>query len=429
MPSSPASSSVTERVLSFEDARAAVEREAEAAFEESSRSLKTEHVVLLESRDRVLAQEIRADRDFPPFRRAARDGYAVRANDVADASDDSPVTLQVVGEIAAGARELPTIGAGQAAEIMTGAPAPDGADAIVMVEYTESSKRGEVRVLRSVKAGENIVGRGSEAKQGQTLLRSGHRLDAAAIAIAASVGCEAVAVYTRPKVAILATGDELVDVGQRPMAHQIRNSNGYSLAAQVQAADGEPILLPIAPDELALLKELIEKGLTADLLLLSGGVSAGKYDLVEHVLSELGAEFIFTGAKIQPGKPIVFGKVPRAGAGPKYFFGLPGNPVSTLVTFDFFVWPMLDALCGSHPRPLHFFQARLASEVRTKTGLTRFLPARLTGEREQTQVELAPWQGSGDIVATAAASCYIVVPPGRESIAAGEMVSILPRSS
>ena len=198
---------------------------------------------------------------------------------------------------------------GQAAAIMTGAPAPPGADAVVMVEYT-SRDAGRVQIMKPVLAGDNIAPVASEAKRGEKLLSPGARLDFAAIAVAASVGRSRLLVYSKPKVAILSTGDEIVDIDVPPAATQIRNSNSYSLAAQVQAAGGEPVLLPIAPDEPERLRELIADGLEADLLLLAGGVSMGKYDLVEQVLAEFQAEFFFTGAQIQPGKPIVFGRVP-----------------------------------------------------------------------------------------------------------------------
>jgi len=202
---------------------------------------------------------------------------------------------------------------------MTGAPAPSGADAVVMVEYT-SLQDDRVQITQGISAGGNIVPIGSEAKRGQRLLDAGMRLDQAAIAIAASVGKTRLFVYEKPKVAVLSTGDEIVDIDVQPGPTQIRNSNSYSLAAQIQSAGGEPVLLPIASDESSRLRELINDGLEADLLLLAGGVSMGKYDLVEQVLTELGAEFFFTGAKIQPGRPIVFGRVDK-----KYFFGLPGT--------------------------------------------------------------------------------------------------------
>jgi molybdopterin molybdotransferase len=250
----------------------------------------------------------------------------------------------------------------------------------------------------------------------------------AQMAAAAASGKTGVHVYTRARVAILSTGDEVVDVAAQPGPNQIRNSNSYSLAAQVLAAGGEPVQLPIARDDAVVLRHLIQQGLATDLLVLTGGVSMGKYDLVEQVLEQLQAEFFFTGALIQPGRPVVFGRAAReVGAEPTYFFGLPGNPVSTMVTFELFVRPVLDGLSGAVPGKLQFVQARLKTEVRTKTGLTRFLPAVLTGELEQTEVELVRWQGSGDIAAAARANCYIVVPPDRERLGAGELVNILLR--
>jgi len=403
----------------------------------------TEVVDLLAGLGRVLSDQIVADRDFPPFRRATRDGYAVRASDLANI----PARLEVVGEIKAGAApasQTRTLAPGQAIGIMTGAPLPEGSDAVVMVEHT-SAVDSAIEVTRSVKSGDNFVARGAEARAGQILLDRGHRLDPAAIAIAASVGKSRVQVYSKPRVAILSTGDELVETDISPGPTQIHNSNSYSLAAQVQNAGGEPVRLPIAPDEPMRLQALIDEGLGCDLLLLTGGVSMGKYDLVEQVLTGLQAEFYFTGVAIQPGKPAVLGSCgagalarllalhakPAGGVMPapqkKYFFGLPGNPVSTMVTFELFAKPMIEALAGQTPQPLIFPAANLKSEVRTKTGLKRFLPAILSGEFEKAEVELAPWQGSGDIAALARANCYIVIPPDRERIEAGEWVSLLMR--
>jgi molybdopterin molybdotransferase len=200
---------------------------------------------------------------------------------------------------------------------------------------------------------------------------------------------------------------------------------------QIRSAGGEPVLLPIAPDEPRRLRDLMEEGLKSDLLLMTGGVSMGRYDLVEQVLEELKAEFFFTGAKIQPGRPVVFGRCRRTAPSRQtpetYFFGLPGNPVSTMVTFELFARTMLEALGGISPQKLRFVYAKLNSEIRVKPGLKRFLPAILSGEFEASQVGLVPWQGSGDIAATARANCYIVVPPDRELIPAGEFVPILPR--
>jgi len=417
-------------ILSFEEARQVVEQHA-AALRPHGREL----LDLLDSMGRVLAEPIAADRNSPPFPRATRDGYAVRAADLAQL----PATLQVVGEIKAGiaSSEMPAIEAGEAAAIMTGAPAPAGADAVVMVEYT--SRHGDqVQITKGVAAGDNIVPAGSEAQRGERLLAPGVRLDHGAIAVAASVGRSRVVVYVQPKVAVLSTGDEVVDVDVPPGPNQIRNSNSYSLAAQIQAAGGEPVVLPIAPDEPSRLRELISEGLEADMLLITGGVSMGKYDLVEQVLRGFQAEFFFTGAQIQPGRPVVFGRIPQSPSPDaqsrarapaphiyRYFFGLPGNPVSTMVTFELFARPILEALSGQMPRKLIFVHAKLRSEIRTKTGLKRFLPAMLSGEFEQAEVELLRWQGSGDIAATSRANCYIVIPPDRDRIAAGEWVPVL----
>ncbi len=397
---------------------------------------------LLDANGRVLAEPVHADRDFPPFPRAARDGYAVRAADL----QTLPANLEVIGEIRAGmaAAQMPEITRGKAAAIMTGAAAPVGADAVVMVEYT--ARAGDrVEITRGVAAGENIVPAGSEAKRGERLLAAGAHVSYAEIAVAAAVGRSRLLVYGKPRVAVLATGDEVVDVDVPPGPNQIRNSNTYSLAGQIHAACGEAVLLPIAPDEPGRLRELLKEGLEADLLLIAGGVSMGKYDLVEQALAEMQAEFFFTGAKIQPGKPIVFGRVPggagitageAGGSAPdpaaaaghyKYFFGLPGNPTSTMVTFELFARPVLESLSGMGVRKLNFVRAKLKTAIHTKPGLTRFLPASLGGEFEAAEVELVRWQGSGDIAAVARANCYVVVSADRERIEAGEWVGVLPR--
>jgi molybdopterin molybdotransferase len=419
-------SPVNSTVLSFKDARHVVEQQAALVTAPGA-----EPIDLLAAAGRVLAEPILADRDLPPFPRSTRDGYAVRSADLSVL----PATLEVIGEIKAGERldRIPAnIGSGQTASIMTGAPLPAGADAVVMVEY--SSQRGkQVEITRGAVPGENVVPRGAEARKGSVLVDRGQRLTEAALALAASVGKSRVQVYARPRVAVLTTGDEIVDVDATPGPTQIRNSNSYSLAAQILRAGGQPVLLPVAPDEPQALRQLIELGLKSDLLLLTGGVSMGRYDLVEQVLSEMQAEFFFTGAKIQPGRPVVFGKccadthVREKPA--TYFFGLPGNPVSTMVTFELFARPMLESLAGQSAHKLAFLHARVKSEIRVKTGLTRFLPAILSGEFESAQVELVAWQGSGDIAATARAKCYAVITPDPEKIAVGELVAVMMRET
>jgi molybdopterin molybdotransferase len=432
-------------VLSFEDARRLVEEQASLVRGHVTKVPDSAEVAeLLGAAGRVLAEPVVADRDIPPFPRSTRDGFAVRSGDLSRL----PATLELIGEIRAGENPdlLPAqVGPGLTVSIMTGAPVPTGADAVVMVEYT--SRLGKnVEISRGAVSGENIVPQGAEAREGGLLVDRGVRLNDAAIALAASVGKARLSVYKRPRIAVLTTGDEIVDLEATPGPTQIRNSNSYSLAAQILAAGGEPVLLPTAPDETERLRQLIRHGLQADLLLLTGGVSMGRYDLVEPVLAELGAEFLFTGAKIQPGRPVVFGRVPWGAGTPvdklrvrfagqgssvppshKYFFGLPGNPVSTMVTFELFARPLIEALAGMAPRKLMFLRTRLASEIRIKAGLTRFLPAILSGEFGNSQVQLVAWQGSGDIAATVLANCYVVVPPDRELIAAGEWVGIMLR--
>jgi molybdopterin molybdotransferase len=419
-------------VLSFEEARRMVE-------DHASKLSPGDHetVGLLQAAGRILAEPVTADRDIPPFPRATRDGYAVRSGDV----EQLPAKLTVRGEIKAGPRPAsasPTLNEGEAFSIMTGAPVPEGADAVVMVEYT-SLHDERVTITKGIASGENIVALGAEARSGSLVLNPGTRLNEAAIALAASVGKSRLQVFRRPRVAVLTTGDEIVDVDDAKIGPtQIRNSNSYSLAAQIQEAGGEPVLLPIAPDEPQRLRQLMEQGLQADLLLMSGGVSMGRYDLVEQVLAQMHAEFFFTGAKIQPGRPVVFGRV-SCGAGAlaregasappphKYFFGLPGNPVSTMVTFELFARPMLEALAAMSPHPLTFMHTRLKSEIRAKLGLTRFLPAVLSGQYDNSHAELVPWQGSGDIAARARSNCLLVIPPDREHILAGEWVAVMLR--
>ncbi len=446
-------------VLSFEDAYEVVRERCQKIVAAGDRP--SEEVLLMQGLGRVLAAAIMADRDFPPFQRATRDGFAVRADDLAR----GVTILRVVGQVRAGdSYDLP-LASGEAVEIMTGAAVPAGADAVVMVEYTErkslevdrkeregtksksesrtslaeddhildiaghadtesAEKRIEdlVEIQRTVASGENVVPAGAEAQAGQELLPRGVRLGSAQIALAAASGKASVKVYRRPKVAILSTGDELVEVAEKPGPSQIRNSNSYSLAALVAECGGEPVQLPIAPDEEGKLTELIQEGLKADMLLLSGGVSMGKFDLVELALKNLGAKFLFTGALIQPGKPVVFGEVGEAP-----FFGLPGNPVSVMVTFELFARQMVEALSGAQPERLKSAKAKLRKDFRTKTGLTRFLPALLAGGLDDPKVEVVPWQGSGDMLAAARANCYLVVPPDREKLAKGEMVTVVMR--
>ena len=390
--------------------------------------LATEAQPLLDCRGRVLAETVVADRDQPPFDRSTRDGFAVLAAEVAGGE------LRVVGLVRAGERwEGGRLERGAAVEIMTGAPMPEGADAVLMVEHVERVEETiRLSAGRAIRSGENVVPRGAEARMGEAVLAAGTTMGAAEIALAAACGYGTLSVSRRPMVAIIATGDELVELDEVPGEQQIRNSNSYGLTALVADAGGRPGRLAVARDVREELWERVAQGKMWDLLLLSGGVSMGKYDLVEEVLAEFGAEFFFTGVKMQPGKPVVFGRLPKlesaSGAGPAcYFFGLPGNPISTQVTFHCFVEPLLRAMSGGGVQGPRFVQATLAEEVEGRAGLMRVLPARLTTDRVRPEVRVVGWKGSGDLAANARANCYAVLPPDRERFAVGDVITILLR--
>jgi molybdopterin molybdotransferase len=415
-------SSAPSRVVSFADACRIVRDHADALVETAPRP--SQSVGLSDGLGRVLSEPVYADRNQPPFRRSTRDGFACRAADLAGG-----LPLRIIGLIRAGEARIASVEltAGEAVEIMTGAPVPAGADCVVMIEHVRrDSHTLRLTPGRGIASGDNIVPTGAEARAGEIILPPGTRISTAHIAAAAACGAAQLSVFARPRVAIVATGEELVEVDQQPLTHQIRNSNSYSMAAQVLAAGAEPVRLPIARDERGHLEAIIRSALETDLLLLSGGVSMGKYDLVEDVLLSLGAEFFFTGALIQPGKPIVFGRLSLGGR-EVYVFGLPGNPVSTMVTFSLFVEPLLGALCGEPGRGPRFAQARLASDVHAKTGLTRFLPAMLRFAPGLLDVTVEPvaWQGSGDLASTSRSNCFLVVPDDQPLLAAGETVTIL----
>jgi len=369
-----------------------------------------EEISLAEAPGRVLAADAAADRDSPAVARSVRDGYAVRAGDL-------PGQLEIIGEVRAGEHFSGTLAPGQAIEIMTGAPIPAGADAVVMVEHTRR-ENGRVVIDRSAEPRQFINPQGCEAAANDIVLRAGKRLDYSDIALLAAIGLARVRVYRRPVVAIVATGDEIVEIHQTPQEFQVRNSNAWSLAAQVARAGGVPEVLPVARDTVKHTREIVERGLAADLMLLSGGVSAGKYDIVEQVLADFGAEFFFDRVLIQPGQPLVFGR-----AGKKFFFGLPGNPSSTMVTFEVFARAALDLIAGQEETWLHLPLARLTRDFHHRPGLTRFLPARLSDDG--SEVTPVNWHGSGDIPAVTRANAYLVADPDRPTYERGDLIRIL----
>ena len=376
---------------------------------------KQETVPLDEAHGRVLAEPLLADRDYPALRRSLRDGFAV-------ISSNLPGTLLVRGEVRAGEKGEPALRDGEALEIMTGAPVPDEADAVVMVEHVERLTAADgsmrIRIHQPAEPGQFINDRGAEAKRGAVLIPAGTRLDTSHIAALAMTGHTSVPVFTRPSVAILATGDEIVPVEATPAAHQIRDSNSHMLAALVRASGGAPAVFPVARDSKDALRPLLQHGLQYDLLLISGGVSAGKYDLVKPVLRELNAHFHFERVRIQPGQPATF-----AVADKQPVFALPGNPGSSLVTFQLFARPALEILGGQSEPLLPLLQARLEAPFRHKGGLTRFLPARLSDDGQS--IRHIPWQGSSDVPALAQANVFLVADYDRESWNTGESIRVL----
>ena len=371
--------------------------------------------------NRVLAIPVRADHDMPPFPRSTRDGYACRAGEIT-----THPPLQVAGSIRAGDSPVGPLPPGSAWEIMTGAAVPVEADAVAMLEHVEQID-GSICLLagRTLKSGENIVPAGAEAHAGDELVPAGTRLAAAHIAAAAACGYATVEVFARPRVAILTTGDELVPVNVTPVPGQIRNSNAPMLAALVEQYGGEPWILPIAKDDADALEEALRQAIEADMLVISGGVSAGKFDLVEPALAKLGAQFHFTGVRIQPGKPLVFGEIPRKDRelNAQLFFGLPGNPISSAATFLLFAAPVLARLSGGSAILPQFAFARLSRSVNGKPDLTRFVPAVRSGDG--TEVAPVGSQGSGDLAAFARADCFLAVSEGVDRIEPGALVRIL----
>ena len=397
------------RVLEFEEARQIV-LDVTRALPESNRM---ETVPLLEAHGRTLAAAVLADRDYPSLRRSLRDGFAVRSRDV-------PGTLRIRGETRAGESEKAPLHSGEALEIMTGAPIPEEADAVVMVEHvTRTSDGSSVTIDRAAEPGQFINDRGSEAKQYSTVIEPGTRLDASHVATLAMVGESRVPVYRRPTVAILSTGDEIVEADTVPEPHQIRNSNSFMLASCVAAAGGVSMILPVARDTPEALRSLLEEGLKSDMLLISGGVSAGRYDLVKPTLKQLGAEFHFDRVRIQPGGPVTF-----ATAHGNPIFGLPGNPGSSLVTFQLFAQAALEILSGQREPVLPLLCATFEAPFRHKLGLTRFLPARLS---EDGKLRHIPWQGSSDIPALAKANVFLVAEHNRETWSIGDSIRVMPK--
>jgi molybdenum cofactor synthesis domain-containing protein len=381
--------------------------------------LGTESVSLAEALGRVLAEDIIADCDLPPFDRAQMDGYAVRAADTHKAQ----ARLRVVGESAAGNGWHQELHAGEAVRIMTGAPVPAGADAVQQVEVTRELNDGAiVEILEPVDAGRSIVRRAAEIKAGEVVLSAGEQISAEMIATLASFGYSAVKVGARPRIAVLATGSELVDVERKPGRDQIRDSNNYTIAAYASLAGASVERLPLAGDnEAALRRQMTEAASRADVLVTSGGVSMGVYDFTKAALVDLGTKIFFERVALRPGKPTVFGRL-----GDTLVFGLPGNPVSVSVTFLLFVRSALRAMQGAKELSLPTESATLLRKVKGAMERESYLPARLLTSAEGCiMAEPLKWGGSSDFVAFARATALIILPRGVKTLDEGSCVKFL----
>jgi molybdenum cofactor synthesis domain-containing protein len=373
-----------------------------------------EHVALSESNGRILATDVIADTDLPPFDRAQMDGYAVRAADVAQV----PAFLKIVGESAAGAGWHHEMNSGEAVRIMTGAPVPKGADAVQQVELTKETD-SHVEILQPVEPGRSIVPKANEIRSGETVLRAGEPINAAMTAALASFGYAQVMVGKRPRVAVMATGSELVDVNQKPARDQIRDSNNYTIEAYATQAHAIVERLPLVGDETNALKEKIRAAAArSDVLITSGGVSMGVYDFTKAALKELGAEIFFERVALRPGKPTVFARLGRT-----LVFGLPGNPVSVAVTFNLFARTALFAMQGASQPMLVEGHAVLTRDLKGSIDRESYLPAILrTDEKGILWAEPLKWGGSSDFVAFAKARALINLPAGAGLFAQGSIV-------
>ena len=363
-----------------------------------------------------LAESIKSDLNMPPFNRAAMDGYAVIAKDI-----KPPVDIDVIESIRAGYNPKKKVSSGQASKIMTGAVVPKGADAVVKVEETKSLDNDKrVRILKRIGKGVNIARKGEDVRVGKTVLSKGTRIRAQEVGILAAVGANHVKVHSTPSIGIISTGDELVDITRKPKPWQIRNSNSHLLAAQARQIITDIEILGKVNDNKSEIRKLIQKGLKKDILILSGGVSMGEYDLVGGVLRDLGVKIFFEKVALRPGKPTVFGM-----KGDKLIFALPGNPVSTFVTFELFVKPCIKKMMGftSYGHPI--LQAELEKDIKIKKKRREYRPALLRQEGFRWKVSLVDWHGSGDLFSITRANCLLIIRESVEKLNAGDTVEVM----
>ena len=393
--------------------------EAQRIVLEATRPLGAEKLSLLQALGRVLAEDIIAARDNPPWDNSAMDGFAVRWEDIRqEYAITKPVVLKVIEDVPAGKAATKAVGPGEAIRIMTGAPLPHGADTVVKVEETEASP-DSVRIFKEVERGGNVRPQGEDVKKGDCIIAKGTPVRPGEAGMLAVLAKSFVMVYQAPRVAILSTGDELADLDERFDEDKIVNSNSYGIAAAVQEAGGIPMMLGIAKDHPASLKEKIMHGLNADILVLSGGVSMGDYDFTKPVFKELGAEMHFWHLAIRPGQPLAFGKIQG-----KLAFGLPGNPVSSMVTFEQLVRPAILKMSGHRTYGRPVVQATFQERFSKKPDRRHFLRGILSREQGGLVVRTTGPQGSGILTSMVKANGLIDVAEEVERLNPGDMVSV-----
>jgi len=385
------------------------------------RPLGLESTDLLSALGRVLGEDIRARRPNPPWDNSAMDGYAVIAADTAGATEASPVSLKVIYDLPAGSVPGEAIKKGEAVRIMTGAPVPDGATSVIMVERTKEGPQGTALMLAEAKEGDNIRRKGEDFKTGDVVIEAGTVVRPAEVSMLATTGTPFVMVRRRPRVAILSTGDELADIHDEPAKGKISNSNSWALSALVSGCGGVPVQLGIARDTRESLKEKLTEAMAADCIVSSGGVSVGDYDFVKDVLKEMGSSMIFWKVAMKPGKPLAFGVI-----GGKPAFGLPGNPISSMVAFEQFVKPSLLKMSGRRDIFGATFSARLTSPVKVRPGRMTFIRARLDAGASGFTATPLEAQGSGVISTMVRANSFIIVPQGSSGFEEGAIVKAQP---
>ncbi len=386
------------------------------------RPLGLESTDILSALGRVIGEDIRASRPNPPWDNSAMDGYALIAADTKGASEANPAKLRVIYDLPAGSVPKEAVKKGEAVRIMTGAPVPDGATAVIMVERTKEGPDSTALILAEAKEGDNIRRQGEDFKAGEVVIRAGSLVRPAEISMLATTGSPFVAVHKRPRVAVLSTGDELTDINETPAKGRISNSNGYALAALVAACGAEPVQLGIARDNKESLREKLTLAMKSDCIISSGGVSVGDY--VKDVLNEMGSSMIFWKVAMKPGKPLAFGVI-----GGRPAFGLPGNPISSMVAFEQFVRPALLRMSGRKDIFSATFAARLTKEIKVKPGRMTFIRAELATGPEGFIVTPLDGQGSGMISTMVRANSFVIVPMGSTGFKKGELVKVQPFDS